>query len=54
MIGLAPTNAVVADLRKDGYSHAATLHRELGQLERGKTQLGCQDGGDGGRGGDDR
>jgi Ti-type conjugative transfer relaxase TraA len=34
VIGLAPTNAVVADLRKDGYSHAATLHRELGQLER--------------------
>jgi len=37
VIGLAPTNAVVADLRQDGYSHAATLHRELGQLERGKT-----------------
>ncbi|MBB5374536.1 AAA family ATPase [Acidocella aromatica] len=37
VIGLAPTNAVVADLRKDGYGHAATLHRELGQLERGKT-----------------
>jgi ATP-dependent exoDNAse (exonuclease V) alpha subunit len=34
VIGLAPTNAVVADLRKDGYGHAATLHRELGQLER--------------------
>ncbi len=34
VIGLAPTNAVVADLRKDGYAHAATLHRELGQLER--------------------
>lgn len=33
VIGLAPTNAVVADLRKDGYGHAATLHRELGQLE---------------------
>jgi Ti-type conjugative transfer relaxase TraA len=38
VIGLAPTNAVVADLRKDGYSHAATLHRELGQIERGKTR----------------
>ena len=37
VIGLAPTNAVVADLRQDGYSHAATLHRELGQLQRGKT-----------------
>jgi Ti-type conjugative transfer relaxase TraA len=37
VIGLAPTNAVVADLKRDGYSHAATLHRELGQLERGKT-----------------
>ena len=34
VIGLAPTNAVVADLWKDGYAHAATLHRELGQLER--------------------
>ena len=34
VIGLAPTNAVVADLRKDGYAHAATLHRELGQVER--------------------
>jgi len=34
VIGLAPTNAVVADLRKDGYGHAATLHRELGQVER--------------------
>jgi Ti-type conjugative transfer relaxase TraA len=38
VIGLAPTNAVVADLRKDGYSHVATLHRELGQIERGKTR----------------
>jgi Ti-type conjugative transfer relaxase TraA len=37
VIGLAPTNAVVADLRREGYAHAATLHRELGQLERGKT-----------------
>jgi Ti-type conjugative transfer relaxase TraA len=34
VIGLAPTNAVVADLRKDGYAHAATLHRELGLVER--------------------
>jgi Ti-type conjugative transfer relaxase TraA len=34
VIGLAPTNSVVGDLRKDGYGHAATLHRELGQLER--------------------
>lgn len=38
VIGLAPTNAVVADLRKDGFGHAATLHRELGQVERGKTR----------------
>ena len=38
VIGLAPTNAVVADLRKDGYGHAATLHRELGQIERDKTR----------------
>jgi Ti-type conjugative transfer relaxase TraA len=38
VIGLAPTNAVVADLRKDGYGHAATLHRELGQLERDPTR----------------
>ena len=38
VIGLAPTNAVVADLRKDGYGHAATLHRELGQIERGKAR----------------
>lgn len=34
VIGLAPTNAVVADLRKDGYRHAATLHRELWALDR--------------------
>ena len=34
VIGLAPTNAVVADLRKDGYRHAATLHRELAALAR--------------------
>ena len=34
VIGLAPTNAVVADLKKDGYGQAATLHRELGALER--------------------
>ena len=32
VIGLAPTNAVVADLRRDGYRQAATLHRELGAL----------------------
>ena len=38
VIGLAPTNAVVADLRKDGYAHAATLHRELGQVERDPTR----------------
>lgn len=38
VIGLAPTNAVVADLRKDGYVHAATLHRELGQVERDPTR----------------
>jgi Ti-type conjugative transfer relaxase TraA len=38
VIGLAPTNAVVADLRKDGYAHAATLHRELGQVERDHTR----------------
>ena len=36
IVGLAPTNAVVADLRRDGYRHAATLHRELGALARGK------------------
>ena len=34
VIGLAPTNAVVSDLRRDGYSQAATLHRELGALAR--------------------
>jgi Ti-type conjugative transfer relaxase TraA len=34
VIGLAPTNAVVADLRRDGYRRAATLHRELGALAR--------------------
>ncbi|WP_275895716.1 AAA family ATPase [Acidibrevibacterium fodinaquatile] len=34
VIGLAPTNAVVADLRRDGYRQAATLHRELGALAR--------------------
>jgi Ti-type conjugative transfer relaxase TraA len=38
VIGLAPTNSVVGDLRKDGYGHAATLHRELGQLERDPTR----------------
>lgn len=34
VIGLAPTNAVVGDLRRDGYRRAATLHRELGALAR--------------------
>jgi ATP-dependent exoDNAse (exonuclease V) alpha subunit len=34
VIGLAPTNAVVADLRRDGYRQAATLHRELWALAR--------------------
>jgi ATP-dependent exoDNAse (exonuclease V) alpha subunit len=34
VIGLAPTNAVIADLSKDCYARAATVHRELGQLER--------------------
>ena len=34
VIGLAPTNAVVADLRRDGYRRAATLHRELAMLAR--------------------
>jgi len=38
VIGLAPTNAVVADLRKDGHRHAATLHRELGQAARDPTR----------------
>jgi Ti-type conjugative transfer relaxase TraA len=38
VIGLAPTNAVVADLQKDGHRHAATLHRELGQVERDPTR----------------
>ena len=38
IVGLAPTNSVVGDLRRDGYRHAATLHRELGELARGKSQ----------------
>lgn len=36
VIGLAPTNAVARDMKKDGFSHAATLHSELFALNSGR------------------
>ena len=35
--GLAPTNSVVADMRKDGFRKASTLHMELLRLENNRT-----------------
>ena len=38
VIGLAPTNAVTADMRRDGFTHAATVHAELTALNNGRKQ----------------
>jgi len=38
VIGLAPTNAVVQDLRADGFTEAATVHSELFRLKNGRTR----------------
>jgi len=38
VIGLAPTNAVVQDLRADGFAEAATVHSELFRLKNGRTR----------------
>jgi Ti-type conjugative transfer relaxase TraA len=37
VIGLGPTNAVAADMRGDGFGHAATIHSELFALNTGRT-----------------
>ena len=36
VIGLAPTNAVTTDMRRDGFTHAATVHAELMALNNGR------------------
>lgn len=38
VIGLAPTNAVTADMRRDGFTHASTVHAELTALNNGRKQ----------------
>ncbi|MGE3481668.1 MAG: AAA family ATPase [Gammaproteobacteria bacterium] len=38
VIGLAPTNAVAQDMKRDGFQHAATLHSELFALNNGRRQ----------------
>jgi Ti-type conjugative transfer relaxase TraA len=39
VVGAAPTNTVAADMRKDGFRSADTLHATLGQLDRGDMML---------------
>jgi len=39
VIGAAPTNTVAADMRKDGFKEADTLHAMLGKLDRGALKL---------------
>ena len=39
VIGAAPTNTVAADMRKDGFKEADTLHALLGRIERGTLTL---------------
>jgi Ti-type conjugative transfer relaxase TraA len=36
VIGLAPTNAVVEDMKRDGFTRAATVHSELFALNNGR------------------
>jgi hypothetical protein len=38
VIGLAPTNAVVEDMKRDGFKRAATVHSELFALNNGRTR----------------
>ncbi|HYD63937.1 AAA family ATPase [Azospirillum sp.] len=38
VVGCAPTNTVAADLRRDGFREADTLHATLWRLERGRTR----------------
>ena len=38
VVGLAPTNAVAENLRRDGFAEAGTVHAELFRLKNGRTQ----------------
>ena len=38
VIGLAPTNAVADDMKRDGFRHASTIHAELFALKNGRRQ----------------
>ncbi len=38
VIGLGPTNAVVEDMKRDGFRQAATIHAELYALDSGRTK----------------
>jgi ATP-dependent exoDNAse (exonuclease V) alpha subunit len=38
VIGLGPTNAVVEDMKRDGFKRAATIHSELFALNSGRTR----------------
>lgn len=40
VIGLAPTNAVAEDMRRDGFRRAATVHSELFALNNNRTSWG--------------
>lgn len=37
VIGLAPTNSVASDMKKDGFAEASTVHAAVLALEKGKT-----------------
>ena len=39
VIGLAPTNMVSSDMKKDGFAKAATVHSFLWKLDKGKERL---------------
>ena len=54
VIGLAFTNKVAKNLAQDGFDHAATVHRELIDLNNGRTSWDRKNRRHGGRGGDAR
>ena len=39
VVGVAPTNAVAADLRRSGFTHATSVHRQIWHQERGGSLL---------------
>lgn len=43
VVGLAPTNVAAGIMRREGYPQAMTLHKFLGQVEKGKRKLTSTD-----------